>query len=171
VAADPLNSWAVGMHAYMLGFAGRHAGAVETGQHAVEIDPGSFFARYTLMQARAWAGEYAEALALGPPLLAISGRHVWGLALMAWLHARLGHGAEATAIHDELSARARHEFVGPLWLALAAAVAGRADEAAREFERAVAERDPVLGVMQFMPHFDLVRALPGFAERFTSLWR
>ena len=123
------------------------------------------------MQARAWAGEYAAALALGPQLLAASGRHVWALALMGWLHARLGNAAQAAAIHDELSARARHEFVGPLWLAVTARAAGRAEEAAREFERGVAERDPVLGVFQCMAHFEGIRTLPGFAERIAGLWR
>jgi serine/threonine-protein kinase len=169
MTADPLNAWAAGMHAFMLGIAQRHAEAIVEAQKAVAIDPGSWFARYTVMQANAWAGNDDVAFALGPPLLAASGRHVWALGLMAWLSARQGDADRARAIHDELSARARHEYVGPMSIALAAAAAGRAEEALRLVDRAITERDPLLGVFGHMAHFDDLRAIPGVEARIKEL--
>ncbi len=168
--ADPLNSWVAGMRSYMLGFVGRSAEAIAEAERAMEIDPGSYFARYCEAQAHAWAGDYERTLEVLPRLLASSGRHVWALALLGWTYGKLGRAREARAVHDELVGRANHDFVGPVWLATTACAAGQGDEAVRFLQRAVVQRDPVALMLRFMVHFDGLRALPGFEEIVRELW-
>lgn len=171
VDADPLNSWAIGMHAYMLGFSGRHVEATAAGARAVDADPASFFARYAQAQAHAWAGDHVGSLSLAGSLLATSGRHVWVLSLLGWLHGKLGHAEAADAVHEELRGRSRHEYIGPFWLAVTAAAAGHRDEAIVALKRGIDEHDPIAAVTPVLVHLDQVRELPGFAGLVEGSWR
>ncbi|HZE19244.1 MAG TPA: protein kinase, partial [Candidatus Angelobacter sp.] len=142
VADDPLNAWVGGMHSFGLSIAGRHAEGILEGERSLELDPESFFARWSLMRSFAWAGQYDRVIEMAPAILLESGRHVWALGLLAWTWAQAGHMDRARACAEELEARSRHEFVSAAWLSVAVAAAGRTEEGFGHFERAVAEREP-----------------------------
>jgi hypothetical protein len=61
------------------------------------------------------------------------------IACLAWSLAKAGEAERARAVHDEMMARSRHEFMAPFWLAASAASVGLEDEATRQLERAVRE--------------------------------
>ena len=163
VQDDPLNSWVGGMHSYVLGIAGRHEESIVEAERSVGLDADSFFAHLEVMRSNAWAGHYDRAIAEAPALLGASGRHSWGLGILAWTHGKAGHAEMARACYDELEARSRHEFVASSWLAVAAASAGLAEDAFRWAERAVAERDPLV-LWSRLPYWDPIRTHPRFAE-------
>src|SRR6185436_4558945 len=98
-------------------------------ERSLTLDAESFFARFQVMRAYAWAGRYDQAVAVAPELLMESGRHVWAVALLAWAYARSGQADLACACYEELKARSRHEFVSRAWLSSAACSAGKAEEA------------------------------------------
>jgi serine/threonine-protein kinase len=166
---EPLNAWVAGMSTYMLGFAQRYDEAVAEAKRAAGLDSDSFLARFSLLQAHAWSGDYAAALEVAPAILATSGRHVWALGTVGWVYAKAGHPEEAR-VFDELEARSRHEFVSPFWLAAFAAAVGRAEDARRYAERAALERDAVVMLGRVLPQWDLVRAIPGFDELVGEVW-
>jgi predicted Zn-dependent protease len=117
-----------------------------------------------------WKGEFDQALAKATELLALSGRNPWVLAIFGWSLCKAGKSQWARAVYDELSARARHEFVSPFWLAVAATSAGCQDEAMKLAERAVAERDSFVVVGRFMPFWEGVRADVRFTQITKGVW-
>jgi serine/threonine protein kinase len=157
VSDDPLNSWAAGMLSFLLSFAGRHADAIAEAERAVDIDPASFFAQFHLLRALCWAEEHTRAFEIAPVVLASSGRHQWPLGVLTRAYARVGRVDFARAIHDELEARSRMEFIAPFWLAASAWWAGLPDEALRHAESAMAGRDAVAVFMNVIPEWEEMR--------------
>lgn len=170
VQDDPLNSWAASIHSFMLGFAGRHAESVEEGERAVGIDADSFIAQWMLLQARLTAGDHGGALRMVPEILAASGRYTWALGSLAWLRARTGQHEGARAVHDELEARSRFEYVGPFWLAVTASASGLHDDAVVYARRAVVERDPMIVLARALPQCGAMRTDTRFAEVTREVW-
>jgi hypothetical protein len=170
VADDPLNAWVVAMHSYMLGIAGQHEASVAEAERANALDAESFFSQWNLVRAHAWAGDRERALALAPGILADSGRHVWVLGLLAWIHGQADRPERAMAVADEMEGRSRHEYVSPFWLAAAASAAGRGDEAMRRVERAVSERDPLVLWSRSTPFWAAIRRDPRFEEALRPVW-
>jgi len=164
VADDPLNAWVGGMHSFGLSIAGRHAEGILEGERSLELDPESFFARWSLMRSFAWAGQYDRVIEMAPAILLESGRHVWALGLLAWTWAQAGHMDRARACAEELEARSRHEFVSAAWLSVAVAAAGRTEEGFGHFERAVAEREPTALWSRRFVIFSPLRAHPRYEE-------
>jgi serine/threonine-protein kinase len=162
VQDDPLNAWVAAMHAYALGIIGRDEESIAEAERSLTLDAESFFARFQVMRAYAWAGQYDRAVEVAPELLMESGRHVWVVALLAWAYARSGQVDLARACYEELNARSRHEFVSRAWLSSAACSAGDAEKAVRWLERAVQERDTILIWLDRSPFWDLIRAHPVF---------
>ncbi len=66
-------------------------------------------------------------------------------------------------------ARSRQEYVQPSTIALAAACAGRAEQALELLQRACEERDPWLAWGAFSPWFEPLRTLPGYEEILTRM--
>ncbi|HYQ88146.1 MAG TPA: protein kinase, partial [Candidatus Binatia bacterium] len=120
VQDDPLNSWVGGMNSYLLGIAGRDEDSIVEAERSLAIDAESFFARWNVMRAHAWAGDYPRAIEEAPALLGDSGRHHWALGLLAWTYGRAGRADRARACYDELEGRSRHEFVSPSWISVTA---------------------------------------------------
>ncbi|MCC7101006.1 MAG: protein kinase, partial [Rubrivivax sp.] len=128
---DPLNSWVIGMESMGLGFAGRHEVALRVAEEALAADGESFFAQWNLLRAHGCVGAHDKVIELAPGVLAVSGRHHWVMGTLAWSFCQSGRPEKARAVYEELAARASWEFVGPVWLALAADAAGLRDEALR----------------------------------------
>jgi serine/threonine-protein kinase len=161
---DPLNGWVLAMSAHILGFMGLHADSLDQSERAYALDRESFFAHWNVVRSHAWSGNHERAIELSPGLLRVSGRHQWGLGMLAWSLGKAGHTERARAIHDELMARSRSEFVAPFWLAASAAACGLEEEATGQVERAAREHDPLFPWGPVTPIWDQVRALPRFSE-------
>jgi hypothetical protein len=73
------------------------------------------------------------------------------------------------AIHDELSARARREYVQATIQALTMAAPGRVDEAFALLHRACDERDGVLMYSRSYPAFRLLQNDPRMAEIYRRI--
>jgi len=170
VQDDPLNAWVGGMNSYILGIVGRNEESISEAERSVALDAESFFARWSLMRAHAWAGQYSRALEEAPVLLGDSGRHHWALGLLAFTYGRAGRLDRARACYDELEGRSRHEFVSPSWLSVAAGCARLEEPAIRWMERAVAERDPLVLWSRRLPYWEFHRALPRFHEVMRQVW-
>src|SRR6266850_1471545 len=164
VQDDPLNPWVVGMHSYLLGITGKHEESTVEAERSMGLDAESFFARWNLMRAHAWAGHYDRAIENAPTLLGDSGRNHWALGLLAWTYGRAGRTDRARACYDELEGRSRHEFVPPCWLSVAAGCADLEESAIGWAERAVADRDPLLLWSRRLPFWEYHRARPRFKE-------
>lgn len=126
------------------------------------MDAGSYMAQWSLLRSLAWAGEHAQVLELAPAHLVVSGRHLWTLGALAMGYAAAGRPDLVRAVHDELDARARMEFIAPAWRAAVAAAAGLVDEGMGLLETAVEERDPFCIFMNAMPVWGPLRGHPGY---------
>jgi hypothetical protein len=85
-------------------------------------------------------------------------------------YGRAGRIDGACAVHDEMEARSRLEFMSPFWLAVAAASSGLLEESIVRVERAVIERDPLVIWGRVTVFWDEVRAHPRFDEVVRGVW-
>ena len=69
-----------------------------------------------------------------------------------------------------MEGRSRHEFVSPFWLATAASAAGLPEEALRQVERAVTERDPLILWSRVTPLWAGIREHPEFDRVVKPVW-
>lgn len=141
IETDPLNAFAHSMLAMMNMFAGKPENVVAYARRAFELDPSSFWSHFTLQRAFHCAGMNNEAEEQGRLTLDMSGRHPWAMAELAVHYRSVGNIAAASAIHDELVVRARHNQLQPSALGLAAVAAGELDAAIQLCEKAVMQHD------------------------------
>jgi serine/threonine protein kinase/tetratricopeptide (TPR) repeat protein len=141
---DPLNAWAVALHAWGLSSLGRHADAIAEARRAIELDPAAFTGRWGLVWALAASGRDADALEAAEPALRMSGRGSRILAEVAASHSRLGDRDAAEQIFQEISGRARTTYVGWAEQGAIAASAGRLDEARALVRLGIEARDSFL---------------------------
>jgi hypothetical protein len=139
---DPLSGYAHAQYALTCSLAGRTAEGLEVNRRAVELDPDSFLTNWTLQLSLLVSGQFDASVAAGKSTLAMSGRHPWSMAVLAMALMASGKAAEADAVYCEMQARARHEYVAPSSLAVAAAATAREDEAICHAREACEIRDP-----------------------------
>jgi serine/threonine-protein kinase len=139
---DPLSGYAHAQYALTCSLAGRIAEALEVSRHAIELDPDSFLSNWVLQLSLLLSGQFDASVAAGKSTLAMSGRHPWSMGLLAMALMDSGKAAEADAVYCEMQARARHEYVAPSSLAIAAAAVAREDEAICHARQACEIRDP-----------------------------
>ena len=169
-AEDPLNSWVAAQHGLILCYARRFSEAVASAERAVGIDENSFLAQWVLLQSRLGMGELQRALADVPALLSASGRHIWVLGTLAFLHARAGNPAAARAVFDEMEARSRSEYVACYWLATAASAAGLADLAVEFARRAIAERESMVVIARALPQWEALLSDSRLTDALREVW-
>ena len=99
---DPLSAYGTAIYALTLAGAGRPTDAVEQSLLAVERDPASYMARWTLQLNSLLASQFSDSIEAGEHALALSGRHPWSLCFQAIAYARWGKVSEARAAHNEL---------------------------------------------------------------------
>jgi serine/threonine-protein kinase len=143
-ALDPLNAWVVGIHALTLCIAGRVDEAIAEGRHAVALDPVNFTANWSLLNALGQGGRHDEVLARADGILAMSGRNLIIVGIVAATHAARGERAAAERMHEEVGTRARTQYVSWSQQAMVAASAGRLEEARHLVRRAIAARESAL---------------------------
>jgi len=152
------------MQSMLLGLSGRFAEGLAAAHRAVEADPSNFFAHWNLARSYLWAGEYEKAIAMGPALLASSGRQVWLIVVLTWAHAGFGNASISRALYDELDARSRSEYVSRAWQSAAAIAVGRLDEAMGLARRAVEDRDAFVLLTRHFWFFEPLWNRPDFQE-------
>ena len=135
-----------------------------------ESDPDSYWGQFVLATAYHCAARLSEAEGAYQRALSVSGRNPLALANLGRLYAECERSADASVVDAELMARSRQEYVRPSTVALAAACAGRAEEALGLLQRACEERDPWLawGALT-SPWFEPLRTLPGYEEILTRM--
>ncbi len=74
-----------------LGLAGYHEEAIDQGVKATELDPDAFVTRWILQVLYGWASRYPEAEQAGEETLAVSGRHVWAMGILAATYGNWGN--------------------------------------------------------------------------------
>jgi tetratricopeptide (TPR) repeat protein len=140
--ADPFSSYAHAIYGLTCAFAGRCEEGIEISRRGVELDADSYIARLILQFALHNCGKYEESIAVGESALAMSGRHPWSLMTLAVCLADFAKPDDADAVYLEMLARSRRQYVAPAPLGIAAAAAGRADEAIALTREAYRIRDP-----------------------------
>ena len=118
--SDPLSGYANALLGMTYLNAGKYAEASQALDRALELDPDSFLARWSLQNTLHLSGHFEEAVAKGQEVLVMSGRQPVAMATLAAAFADWGKPSEAEAIYLELIARARREYVEPTQLAIAA---------------------------------------------------
>ncbi len=171
VEDDPLNAWVVAMSSHLHGMLDFHDESVAGAERAFQLDPESFFAHWNLMRAYAWAGLYDRAFETAPSLLTAAGRHPWALGVLGWTFGAAGKLEQARAVHDEMEARSRYEFMPPFWIAVVASMAEMNEAAKAAFERAVREHDPLVVWSRRTPFCRAIRANPWFTEIARGVWK
>jgi adenylate cyclase len=150
--SDPLSSYTHTIYSLTSGNAGKHAEAIQASRRAVELDSESYLARGSLFLVLHLGGLFEESVAVSEAALAMSGRHSWSMAVLAVVFADWGRPADADAIHAEMVARARRQYVPPALLAVSASAAGSENEAIRHAQEALEIRDPACQIY-FSRHF------------------
>ena len=170
VDIDPLSPYAHTMLGYVLTSAGRTEEALEEARRGAESDPDSYWGQFVLATAYHSAARLSEAEGAYQLALSASKRHPLALANLGRLYADWEKPADAAAVDAELMTRSGQEYVQPVTVALAAACAGRTEEALGLLQQACEERDPWLawGALT-SPWFERLRALPEYEVILTQM--
>jgi serine/threonine-protein kinase len=170
VAADPLNAYPLAQLSIVLGFARRYEEARIEGERAMQLDAGSTYVHWAVIHAAVLAGDATAARRAFDVAVARFGRGPWFLmALACSLRSEADHSV-AEAILDELSARARLEYVQPAVLGAVATAAGKWATAVEYFAAAAIDRDPLfLAVARNWPPLDPIRSRPEWPHILAQL--
>jgi TolB-like protein/Tfp pilus assembly protein PilF len=173
LVSDPLSSYAHTIYALTCMAAGNLAEAIQASRRALELDSTNYLAHVALLEALRLSGELGESIAAGQLALAMSGRHAWAMNSRALTFADWGKSAEADAVYCEMLARARHQYVAPGALALAASAAAREDDAVRHAREAFETRDPHCQFLwsRYFPASARLYAYTGFREIIVLMGR
>jgi serine/threonine-protein kinase len=164
VELDPLAPLPVTQLGVVLIAAGRYEEAITPLLRAAELGPAMLLPNLHLGVIYNHLGRTEEAIASLEVAAAASGRHPSTLTALGACYRSLGKSAEVLAIYEELSARARREYVQASTLAVAAAAAGRVDEAFQLLDRACEDRDSILVYSKRHPGYSLLQSDPRMAQ-------
>ena len=168
--SDPLSSYANAIYGLTCANAKIYPEALEVSRHAVELDPESYLARAILQFVLHANGQFEESVATGELALTMSGRHSWAMAFLTVTLAEWGKTKDAEAVYDEMTARARRQYVPPGALAVAASGAALEDDAVRHTLEAFENRDPhsQFLISRYFSMSARLYAYPGFREAITK---
>ena len=167
VQIDPLSAWRRAMLAvaYLMIDGDR---SLKTALEAIRIDADAFLGYWVEMTALNALGRYSDAAQVGELGIKMFGRPPWMMASLTRSYLHLGQRAESEALYMELRARAKREFVSPVFLAVAACAAGNQDDAIRLAQEADAIGDPTLIGIKYWPDHVELREDPRFQEILRS---
>jgi TolB-like protein/Tfp pilus assembly protein PilF len=173
LASDPLSAYAHSVCVLTGLTADKFGEAIQAGRRAVELDPENYLALYVLQVALWLNREFDESIAVGQSALAVSGRHAWAMTIRALTFADWGKPEDADAVYCELLARARHQYVPPGMLALAAAAARREEDVNSHARKAFETRDPTCQFFWsgYLPASARLYAYAGFREIIAFMGR
>lgn len=161
-ALDPLSlavNSGVG-HVYYL--SRNYDAAIQAYRETVDLDP-------NFVQARLWFGRpylqkgmFSEAIRELETAVNLSGRSTISLAVLAHAYASAGRTDAALEILNQLSERAKTQYVPSYWIGLIYVGLGENGEALDFLERAIEERSSWLPWINVEPRFDSLRDEPRF---------
>ncbi|MFI5310373.1 MAG: protein kinase [Gemmatimonadales bacterium] len=165
LTGDPLNGTALAHLSLILAWVRRFDEAEAEARELVEMGPGVFYSHWALVHSLILGPRPERGIAAASAMLEKFGRHPWPMMGLAMASGRAGQAGVASAIYDELGARARSTYVQPTVLALAALGAGRHDDFLRHFHEAMTTSDPFFALIAaHWPGLDPVRGEPGFVH-------
>ena len=162
---DPLDLQLKTLIGYVHRFHHDSDRAIAQFQKVLELEPSFGFAHYALGDAWTERGEYDRAFAEYNRAVALGGRSANNVGVLAYAYGRSGHIDRAKEHLHELTARAAHSYVSPMWTALVHLGLGDLDSVFQNLERAFEERDGSLVLITAAVEFDPVRG----DSRFRSL--
>lgn len=146
-------------------FAREYDQAIAQFRAALDLDP-NFRTGYSgLAYAYVQQGRYAEALAACEQMLNRWGRDPWVLWDLGYVLAAAGQRDQAREVLAELQAQALHVYIRPLAFAWISIGLAEQDQAFAWLDKAYADRDPYLTLINADPVYDNLRT----DSRFTTL--
>jgi len=166
-ASDPLAPYPYAMSGMALLRDDRRGAAIAFFEQALTFEPGNTLALWGLGTALVAEGRREDAVGAFERALTPGHRGGFIHGGLGWALAEAGRASEALAVLDELRARPEKAstVVSEAWLL---AALGRTDEAFGILERALEERQPVLGLIG-LQGFDRLRPDPRFAALLDRL--
>jgi serine/threonine-protein kinase len=169
IGLDPLAAVPRAHLGMVLMAAGRHEKALEPLRKSVELAPALYLPHLYLGVALSSLGRPLEAVPRLEAAARLSGRAPIALASLAAAFGYLNRMDHVEAIHDELRARSRREYVQTAVLSITSAVLGRFDEAFTLLHRACDERDGVLMYSRAFPAFEGLQNDPRMGEIYRRI--
>jgi eukaryotic-like serine/threonine-protein kinase len=139
--------------------------AIEQFERVLALEPSFAFAHYALGDACTQRGEYERAVSEFNRSIELAGRSVNHIGVLGYALGRSGNHARANEHLQELTARAAHGYVAPMWIAMVHLGLGDLESCFRCLDRAFEERDGSLILITAAGEFDPVRE----DDRFKSL--
>jgi serine/threonine protein kinase/Tfp pilus assembly protein PilF len=130
---------------------------------AIEMNPTQEESHRMVGLALAFEGRLDEAVRVLREAAALPGAGAYAAANLGFVLAMAGRQPETRAILDELTERARHEYVTPVAFGTLSIALGETDHALEWLERCHAERRGWLAYLKVSPVFDPLRGRPQFA--------
>jgi serine/threonine protein kinase/Tfp pilus assembly protein PilF len=162
---DPLSLIINSVMGLIYLFAHRFGEAREQLHKTLELDPNFLLARLWLGETHLFQKECRQAMDEFQKVLQVpgGGMTTWALSDLGSAHALLGQRAEALTLFGQLEAMEKERYVPKSQMAQ---IFFHLDEnrAMELLLKAVDERDAFLPWAQCSPHFDTLRARPGFTE-------
>jgi TolB-like protein len=172
--ADPLSAYVRTILSLASATLQRFDEAVFQARNAVQQDPESFLAQWTLGLAHHWNTQPEEAIEILEPLWARTG-HGWVALGLVPAYVQAGLENQARSLHQSLLARHAREYVQPFVLAVSATSLGDLEAAIGFCETAIEGRDMLFALFnRWWPDFEGVRADRRYDEilaRFNSRGR
>jgi TolB-like protein/Tfp pilus assembly protein PilF len=161
---DPLDLLTNAHLAWHYQFARQYEEAIEQCWKTNELHPNSFFPAYLLGLAYEQRGQVDRAVEEFQIAVKTSGRVTYATAGLGHLYGRCGKTADARAIYDEFSARAKHDYVPAYDFALVCAGLGWQDQAFEYLSKAYEERSGWMTYLKADPRLDPLRSDARFRE-------
>jgi serine/threonine-protein kinase len=160
---DPLSVLASNNLALVFYCAGDYDQAIAQANLTLKMDPKFSLAHAVLGWAYTEIGKYQAAQDEFAKRLDLT-RDLTHATSIGYLHAKLGHKAEARKTLAELAELAKRRWVEPTDRAAIHAALGEKDQAFACLEEAYAERDPGLVLLGILPWWDSLRPDPRFVR-------
>jgi TolB-like protein/Tfp pilus assembly protein PilF len=138
-------------------------------ERAVSLDPLNAMAYFYLGATHGTAGRFDDAVSMHEKAREIAPAFPGVREAIACARARMGDGGPALAILEEVESGRRQGYVMPSWVSRMHMCLGHHDAALQWLEGAVAERDPMMPWIAFMPGLDELRPHSRFARVLSAL--
>jgi eukaryotic-like serine/threonine-protein kinase len=162
---DPLDLQVKTLIGYVHYFHHEVDRAIEQFEKVLALEPSFAFAHYALGDACAERGQFERAIREFNTSIELAGRSVNHVGVLGYAYARSGNRDRARDHLEELTSRAAHSYVSPMWIAMVHLGLGDLESVFRCLDRAFEERDGSLILITAAAEFDPVRE----DDRFKSL--
>lgn len=159
---DPLDLQVKTLIGYVHSFRHDFERASEQFERAVALDKEFAFAHYALGDICTQTGQYDRAIEEFNRAIELGGRSANHVGVLGYAYGRAGNREGANEHLQELTARAGHEHISPIWMGLVHLGLGDRDSLFRCLDRAFDERDGSLILVTAAAEFQSVRDDPRF---------